>query len=229
MGKSLKATRMGAALAAAMTMGVIAAPTATAEGEFSANVALTTDYVWRGISQNDSNPAIMGGFDYSNGGFYVGTWAANVAAEGTLELDIYAGYGGDLGGGLSYDVGVIGYLYPGSDDLDFSEVYGGLSYESEAGLALGGSLAYDPDNESTYIEGTAGYAFTDTFGADVSVGNYSFDEGGDYTNFSIGGTLSTELVDFDLRFWGTDLDETGFDAVDSLYEERVVLTVSKSF
>lgn len=212
---------------AAMAAGAFTAPAAIAEGEFSANVALTTDYVWRGISQNDENPAIQGGFDYTSGPFYVGTWAANVAAEGTLEWDLYAGLAGEFDSGLSWDVGAIGYFYPGSDDLDFYEVYGGLGYDFGNGFGVGGYVYLDPDNESTYIEGSASYAFTEMFSADVSVGNYDFDDIGDYTNYSVGGTLTTEYVDFDLRFWGTDVEDVLGVAVPQA-DDRVVLTVSKS-
>ena len=42
---------------------------ARAEGEsphsFTANVALTTNYMFRGISQTGNGPAVQGGFDYS--------------------------------------------------------------------------------------------------------------------------------------------------------------------
>jgi hypothetical protein len=41
---------------------------------------LVSDYIFRGISQTQRQPAIQGGFDYSHAsGFYVGTWASNVA------------------------------------------------------------------------------------------------------------------------------------------------------
>lgn len=223
---SKKLTR---ALVAALATGVFVAPQAVSEGEFSANVALTTDYVWRGVSQNDSNSAIQGGFDYANGLFYAGTWAANANVGGAnLELDLYGGLAGETDAGLSWDVGVIAYLYPDTNDLDFYEIYAGLGYEIIDSVEIGGYIYLDPDNESTYIEGTAGFAFTDTISVDASLGNYSFDGGGDYTNYSIGATLATEYVDFDLRFWGTDLDDTGIGAVDDLFEERVVLTISKS-
>ncbi|MBY0355299.1 MAG: TorF family putative porin [Rickettsiales bacterium] len=33
-------------------------------GSFSGNVGLTTDYMFRGISQTDESPAIQGGFTY---------------------------------------------------------------------------------------------------------------------------------------------------------------------
>ena len=38
----------------------------SAQAELSANVAITTDYSFRGISQNDEAMAIQGGFDYAH-------------------------------------------------------------------------------------------------------------------------------------------------------------------
>ena len=212
----------------ALILGAGAAGTATAEGEWSGNVTLTTDYVWRGVSQSNEDMAIQGGFDYSNGIFYVGTWASSIDFEddtdSNVEWDIYGGVAGEFEGGVGWDVGVIGYIYPDSSDsdLDFVEVYGGLSYEFEQGLGVGGYAYFDPDNENFYVEGSAGYAFTDMFAADVTVGSYTFDEGEDYINWSVGGTFSFEGFDFDLRYWDTDLDDT------EIAEERIVLSVSRS-
>ena len=47
----------------ALALATAATGTAAAEGEFSGNVALSTDYTWRGISQSNGDPAISGGFD----------------------------------------------------------------------------------------------------------------------------------------------------------------------
>ena len=203
-----------------------AAPIATAEGEFSGNVALTTDYVWRGVSQNNENPAVQGGFDYANGAFYAGTWASIVDFGGAnMELDLYGGFAGELDGGLSWDVGVIGYIYPDTDDLDFVEIYGGLG-ASLGVIDLGGYIYVDPDNETVFADLSAGFAATETLGIDATVSSYL--DGGDgfveeYTAFSLGATLATEYVDFDLRFWTNDADTIG-----DIADDRVVLTVSRS-
>ena len=221
MGKTFSKALLLAAMAGAFTT-----PAAIAEGEFSGNVALTTDYVWRGVSQNNENPAIQGGFDYANGAFYVGTWASIVDFGGAnMELDLYGGFAGETSAGLSWDVGVIGYIYPDTDDLDFLEVYGGLGYAFTDAFSADAYLYLDPDNETAYAEASASYGFSDAFSVDATVGNYL--DGGDdfveeYTNYSIGGTLSTEFVDFDLRVWATDIDDS------DTAEERIVLTVSRS-
>ena len=217
--------RAGVAVAAMLAV----AGTAAAEGEWSGNVALSTDYVWRGVSQSNEDMAISGGFDYANGIFYAGTWASNVdfedGSDTNVELDFYAGVASEFANGVSWDLGVIYYSYPDSDDedLDFVELQAALGYAFEGGVEVGGAVYWDPDNENIYIEGSAGYAFTDVFSADVSVGNYSFDGGGDYTNWSLGGTYTTPVgIDLDLRYWDTDIDDTG------IADERVVLTIAKS-
>ncbi|MEM8616287.1 MAG: TorF family putative porin [Pseudomonadota bacterium] len=217
MGRTLSRMMMLAAAAGAFTT-----PAVVAEGEFSANVALTTDYVWRGFSQNSENPSVQGGFDYSNGLFYAGTWAAIVDfGGGNMELDLYGGLAGETAGGIAWDLGVIGYVYPDTEDLDFVEVYGGLGYSFDI-VDVGAYVYYDPDNETVYTEASAGYSFSDTFGLDATAGKYldGFDE---YFNASIGATVATEFVDVDLRFWTSDVDE------DELADERVVVTVSRSF
>jgi hypothetical protein len=63
---------------------------ARAEGEsphsFGANVALTTNYMFRGVSQTGNGPAVQGGFTYSYTplNLYAGIWASNVdSSSGT--------------------------------------------------------------------------------------------------------------------------------------------------
>ena len=71
-------------LAVAAVLSVIGIATAQAEEaksphSFSANVTAVSDYVFRGITQTDSHPAIQGGFDYAHAsGLYAGLWASNV-------------------------------------------------------------------------------------------------------------------------------------------------------
>ena len=204
------------------------AVSAPAVAEVSGNVALSTEYVWRGISQSNEDLAVSGGFDFSQDIFYVGTWASNVDFEDpddtNLELDLYGGVASEFGNGVGWDLGFIYYMYPSADssDLDFVELYGGLSTELENGLALGGYLYWDPDNETVYLDTSAGFAVTDSFGVDATLGAYldGFDE---YTNWSLGATYSAVGLDFDLRYWGNDVDGGG-----DIADDRIVFTISKS-
>lgn len=206
----------------------VAAPSFAQDVEVSGNVALTTDYVWRGWTQANSDPAIQGGFDLSAGSFYAGTWASTVdfgdATDTNLEVDFYAGFAGEMESGLGWDVGFVYYAYPDSSDsdLDFVEVYGGLSYELEGGVGIGATVYVDPDNETVYAEAGAGFSLTDALSADANIGKYldGFDEA---TNFNVGATYATPVgVDVDLRFTYVDEDGNGGE------DDALVLTFSKA-
>jgi uncharacterized protein (TIGR02001 family) len=78
----------------------------------SASIWLTTDYVFRGISNTDENPAIQGSLDYTYKGFYLGIWGSNTSfTDAAIEIDYYAGYAGSFGE-LGYDIMGIYYSYP---------------------------------------------------------------------------------------------------------------------
>lgn len=221
---------------ALLAVGIVAsaAAPAIAEGEWSGNVAIGSEYVWRGVTQSNGDIALSGGLDYANGMFYAGTWASNVdfedGSDTNIELDLYGGLTSEFANGVSWDVGVVGYIYPDSEteDLDFIEIYGGLGYAFESGFELGGYVYVDPDNESFYTEATAAYALSDMFSIDGSIGNYGFDGGGDYVNFSLGATASLEMFDLDLRFWSNDIDAGGNPVTKDLLDDRVVFTISRS-
>ena len=97
--------------------------------EFSGNIAIGSDYYFRGVDQS-GGPAVSGGFDASfENGVYAGTCASSVDFSGGLELDYYAGYGGSLSDDVSYDVGYIYFVYTqGPDTEDFEEFYCRVSY-----------------------------------------------------------------------------------------------------
>ena len=129
------------------------------------NIGVVSDYRYRGISQSKMKPALQGGIDYANGPIYVGTWASTIqwvkdsmvsynrageaaaAANDTtftpvsekgapVEWDLYGGTKGDIiKDTLSYDVGVLAYVYLGQkfhdiglSNPDTGEVYGALTY-----------------------------------------------------------------------------------------------------
>jgi len=85
----------------------------------SGNFALTSNYLFRGVSQTWDRPAVQGGFDYAHeSGVYLGTWASNVSGNtftnGSIEVDFYAGYNGMINDDLGYTVGLLEYYYPGA-------------------------------------------------------------------------------------------------------------------
>jgi len=203
--------------------------------EVEANVALATDYVFRGFSQTDEDPAISGGFDYSfDNGFSIGTWASNVnfGDDASAEIDLYAGYGFELSGDTTLDLTYVYYVYPGeTDSLNYSEFQASVSFSNN--LSLG--LIYSPDyfgSDDSAIVLNADYSIglSENFGLDLHVGfsdadaDDFFDAGEDsYIDYSAALTTSTAGVDLALTYYGTDLDD--IDAAD----DRIVFSISKSF
>lgn len=204
----------------------------------SASVALSTDYIWRGYSQTDKELAISGSFDYGHSsGFYAGAWGSNVDfaindEQAHMELDLYAGFGSDIGdSGISYDLGVLRYIYPGTDGGDWNEVYGSLSYSFfSAGVAHSGDV-YGSGETGTYY--TLGFDYDLPAGIALSAGAgfYDYDDDvsdDDHTDYRIGVSKEMAGFGFDLTYSGMDSD--GKDAYEDgdLGDSRLVFTISKS-
>ena len=221
-----KITHRTLLISAIATCGAITSAPALAEVELSANVALTSDYVWRGMSQNDGNPAIQGGFDLEHAsGFYAGTWASNVdAGDSSIELDFYAGLAGGLDSGLGYDLGIIRYTYPGDSDLDFTEFYAGVSYDFGA-VEPAFMVSYDPDNKDRYCQLSAGFALPSDFSLDLHVGRYTWKDDANVNDYGI--VLGTEVGGFDLSLGYTNTNMSN--KKDAKADGRVALTIARSF
>jgi uncharacterized protein (TIGR02001 family) len=135
----------------------------------SANVALTTEYVFRGISQTKEGPAIQGGYDLTCGIFYAGVWASNLDWGGTglfgipgnsvanIEMDWYLGIK-PVTGHITWDLGIIYYSYPNSAklgldalgavdrrDYNYLELKVGASTEIWKDGTIGVTVFYSPE------------------------------------------------------------------------------------
>ncbi len=106
------------------------------ETQVSANLGVTSDYRFRGVSQTQNAPALQGGFDMAlPSGFYVGNWNSSVSSElfpggAGVEVDLYAGYKREIAG-YTFDVGSYNYFYPraatAGTKFNTSEIYAGVS------------------------------------------------------------------------------------------------------
>ncbi len=175
MRKSLLA---GAALVASAMPGLAAAQAAQSPHSLSGNVGIYSQYIFRGLTQTNTKPALQGGFDYGHSsGFYAGTWASNVswlhdsaAATGytssSLEWDFYGGFKGAFGkSDLGWDVGLLYYAYPGTHSTavapgtvkaDTLEAYGGLSWKW-----LSAKLSFSVDNKTFGVPNSGGTWYLD--------------------------------------------------------------------
>ena len=171
-----KKSLLAGAVAAAMLPGVTTA--ADSPHTLTGNVGFYSQYIFRGLTQTDREPAIQGGFDYSHAnGFYLGTWGSNISwlrdggsynAGGSLEWDFYGGYKWGFAPDWTLDLGTLYYWYPGDvtpgcmagtvgcPKADTWEVYAGLSWKW-----LSAKFSYSLDKK--------------TFGVPESDGTYYFD------------------------------------------------------
>jgi len=90
----------------------------TPDTSITGNVAVTTDYMFRGITQTWGAPAIQGGGDLAlKNGFATGFWASSISHKsypgGAMELDLYASYGSSFNKDWSWRAGLYAYVYPG--------------------------------------------------------------------------------------------------------------------
>jgi uncharacterized protein (TIGR02001 family) len=128
------------------------------EFNVSGNVALTSDYRFRGVSLSAGDIALQGGIDLTHtSGFYVGTWASSIQGGtpyGEVELDVYAGWTGAVAEGVTVDVGLLYYIYPTTDDplnldpdTDYFEPYASVATTiGPVSATLGAAYAWDQDS-----------------------------------------------------------------------------------
>lgn len=153
-----------AAVCLAFANPALAQTEAPGEITVSGSATLVTDYRFRGVSQTDEEMAVQGGVTVKHAsGLYVGTWASNLAGWGTfggsnMELDIYGGYATEVMSGVTLDVGLTWYMYPGgASETDFAEPYVKLSGDLGPARVLVGA-AYAPRQEAlgrVYDSGTS--------------------------------------------------------------------------
>jgi uncharacterized protein (TIGR02001 family) len=216
------------------------------------NVGVTSDYVFRGISQSNEEAAIQGGVDFTCGKFYAGFWGSSIGFGNGTEIDLYGGYKTSIGR-LNIDLGFIYYGYPGAasgDNLDYYEFKASANADLWKGGNLGGTVFYSPEYTGntgpvTSVEVAFSQAlpkvgmFTPTFGATVGRSIFSddinipFDGQGprdlSYTYWNVGLTLGfLEKWSLDLRYSDTD-GEGLADVSGALADERFLATLKYTF
>jgi len=213
--------------------------------EISGNVALTSDYRFRGISQSDESAAIQGGFDVEfSPGFYLGVWGSSVDFDsnedydGSLELDYYGGWSSAIGDtDFGIDVGYIYYDYPGDNGAegDYQEFYVSGSWK-DISLSVNYSDDYYAETDE-YWRYSVDYSLSLMENLSLGLqaayneleengGFFSSDEDS-YTDYSVTLTYSVAGVDLSVAYVGTDLDDDDVFGTDWA-DDTAVFTISKS-
>lgn len=185
-------------IAAVAVSALFAGAAAAQDTSVSFNAAVTSNYVWRGMTQTDGNGALQAGADLKKGTFYAGTWLSNVdfGTNDSLEYDLYAGITPSVGD-YSFDFGVISYMYDGDTDTT-TELKAAVSHSIGAGT-IGGAMYVNADTlEDPYYEVNMSYPVLDKLALSGAIGNY---EAAGYTTYNIGATYSiNDNFGLDLRY-----------------------------
>jgi uncharacterized protein (TIGR02001 family) len=192
--------------------------TATAQADLSGNLGYMSEYHFRGILQKVSS--VSGGLDYESGGFYVGSWAADVG-DG-LEVDGYFGYGTQVGD-VDLSVGYTGYFYTGDFDDTYQEINLGAGFGLfSLDVAIG---QYDGDFKPLVPGDQEDYTFISLTVADNgfygTLGSFSQDADGEYLELGYGTTVSE--IDLGIALILANEDLVGVD------DESLVFTIGKTF
>lgn len=170
----------------------------------SYNVGAVSDYRFRGMAQTSFNPALQAGVDFAHkSGFYVGAWGSNVswikdyagASDGSLEIDLYGGYKGEISKDFTYDLGLITYQYPGNNaatNANTSELYGALTYglvTAKYSRSAGNFIANPNSSGSAYLEVAATFDLGNGFTLTPHVGRQTIpnvvNDAGDCTDYAL--------------------------------------------
>lgn len=204
---------------------------------FSANVGVVSDYVFRGISQSQHQPALQAGVDYAHAsGLYVGAWGSSIEwtdrqdfqvhKDNRVELDLYGGYKGTVGD-FGYDVGAIRYFYPGNFQsgagvtANTTEVYVGGSWKfvslkynhvvSNSIFNWGGTAAGTKSEGSGYTDLTVTYPVNETLNVVAHLGRQNIKNysAASYTDWKLGVTKDFGFAVVGLAY--TDTNAKGGD------------------
>jgi uncharacterized protein (TIGR02001 family) len=208
-------------IAAALLPGLFAAQAMAVE--ITGNAGFVSQYIFRGIPQSDSNPAVQGGVDAAwDSGWSAGTWVSSVdnGTDNGIEGDFYGGWGGSTDD-FNYFVGGTYYTYTNNWDDDYAELNlrGGWKFLS-VDVAVG---EYDSDPSQDYTYAALKAEYNGFYG---KVGNFSNDFDGTYYEVGYSNALSvqdTYLFDYTLYYVYSDSDLVG-DA-----DNNLVLGVTRKF
>lgn len=149
------------------------------------SATVTSDYVFRGVSQTMGRPAIQASVDFEHdSGFYAYVWGTNVdffpdaeTDDGArTEIDFAAGYVAELGDRWSIDTMFVRYVFPGTRSeyhYDYNELISSLRFDDRYGMTV--AYAGDVDGtatESWYYKADASFELPATIALDVSYGYF---------------------------------------------------------
>ena len=199
---------------------------------FDVRAGLASDYMYRGTTLSDHQPAVGVAMEATFAQFYTGVSVASVKlpTQPAAEVTLTGGVRPTIGD-IEFDLRVAYFLYPreiSSSDIDYWEVAGRADKRITDSIRIAGGFAYSPNVSNTgawswYAAAGLGYELPSgllpqdigvsfTGGAGYSwFGNQSQELGGfplpAYLNWQAGVTFTRKMFNLDLRYYDTNLSK----------------------
>lgn len=190
---------------AVLVTAAVVAPAAQAV-DFSGSATLTSDYVFRGISQTQGDAAPQLGAKLAlDSGFYGALWGSTVdygdAVGSDAEVDLVAGWNRSFDQRWNLDVNLTRFTYPGTREplnLDYNEVITTLTLDQRWWAMLGWSENVLATGErGIYVEVGAKFPLNDKFRFETVAAHYDLDDayGDSYSRAQVSAIYTLGSVD----------------------------------
>ena len=203
------------------------------------NIGVQSDYVFRGVSQTNSDPSVFAGIDLTyKSFFYLGAWTSNLDfkpfgdTHTNEEIDLYGGIRPTYEG-FNFDFGVQYYGYVNQPNnfpaVDYTEVYAKVT-RAFGPATLGASVYYSPKftggtGDATYTEANIAYTIDPKWSVSGALGHQEIQKATSYTTWNAGVTYAlTDHLGIDVRYYDTDEHGLG-----SPYKARGVVALKATF
>ncbi|UYB51641.1 TorF family putative porin [Xanthomonas sp. AM6] len=162
----------------ALALSLLAGAASAHAASVSGNATLTSDYVWRGSTQSDGDPAVQAGLALAaDNGAYASLWASSIRFDGTpqasTEIDGVLGWRGQWSPDWAWDANLTRYQYPSAAALNWTELGATVTWKQRVWAQLGWSDdALASDSTGTYAQLGARYPFNERVRVEAAVGRY---------------------------------------------------------
>lgn len=202
----------------------------------SGNVSLTSDYIFRGFTQTQGDPAIQGTLTLTHeSGFYLGLFGSNVDfGDGATdtEIDVFAGYHVALDDKTGFDIAAYYYGYPrepSGADYGYYELVAAFAHDfGVASITLRTALTpqfFGQTDAGVWVSAGVSAPLRDWLSLSANAGYQWIGDNAkaglpDYFHYDAGATATFKGVSLDVRYFGADADGA---------VEKVVGTIGFSF
>lgn len=144
----------------------------------SGSLSLTSDYVFRGVSQSGERPALQAGVRIeSEAGFYGSAWASRVdfanAPSASAEIDYVIGVRRKLGDDWVGDANATWFTYAGAPELDYLEWIATATWRDRHWIMLGvSSDVFATGRHGTYVQAGTRLPLNDALRIELAGGYY---------------------------------------------------------